>query len=1061
MEKSAIGSVAWCAQTEGYQLREQVNQGIVATSMNDESAAWNAWLEREPSFAFQGRDGCHLTVLKEHRGQGRAYWTAYRSVGGKLKRKYLGASTKITLARLEEAATALSEGKAATASGTSPHPRPLPGSSAPVERDQERTPWQASFVATKFFVPTPSHALISRPRLTDLLNQGFTQKLTLVSAPAGFGKTTLVAAWVRALAKDASEKHAQLAWVSLDGRDNDPIRFWSALLTALDQRAPGYFRQALALLQAQSSPELESVLTILINRLAEATTPWVLLLDDYHVISEQTVHAQLSFLLERQPPNVHLLLLSRSNPPLPLPRLRAQGEVLEVGAEELRATVEETAAYLSDVMGIQLPRAAVSELTARTEGWLVGLQLVGLSLRRSADPAAMLEEVRGSLRYILDYLVEEVLQQQPPSVQRFLLRTSILDQLCASLCDAVVGKPRGQAGSRQVLQELERANVFVVPLDEHRKWYRYHALFAEALRYQLEQQHADELAALHLRASSWYAERGDTFQAVQHALQARTWLVAADLIEQVPNWLMWNEGQREALTLRQWLHALPADVVRARPRLCLLYAQALYFAAPRATVESWLQAAEAALAASSAETAPASAEREELENLRGEIAAFRAVLAIFQFGDAQAGLALGQRALSLFSPQSLAARADVLLVQATAHFADGEMGAASQSALEAERLAQATGNIPGAIISLSVAARCLLVAGHLHEAWRVLERAVRLGSELEWDLSLRMDQVYALQAEILREWNQLDEALALTTEAIQRAERLGTPTTLLAVYAALARIELSRGDPEAARAALERGDDVKRRLDSKQLFSFISSFHTIVTQMKLWLVQGELAHASRWAGELLRNGGSSAATGREREEVALIRLLLAQDRPTEARTRLMPLLERATRQERWWHVIELRLLQAKTRLHEEQEALACLSHAVQLAEPEGYVRIFVDEGPRLEMLLRRLREQEHKEGPTPYLDTLLAAFPPRERAEQHSWSPLQQGVLDPLSQRELEVLGQLSRGASNYEIAQALVITVETVKRHVGNILGKLRVNNRTQAGARARMLGLLADESP
>ncbi len=1054
MEKSAIGSVAWCAQTEGYQLREQIDQGIVATSVNDESAAWNAWLEREPSFAFQGRDGCHLTVLKEKRGQGRAYWTAYRSVGGKLKRKYLGASTKITLARLEEAATALSEGTAA--SGISPHPLPLPGSSAPVERDQERTPWQASFVATKFFVPTPSHALISRPRLTDLLNQGFTQKLTLVSAPAGFGKTTLVAAWVRALAKDASEEHAQVAWVSLDGRDNDPIRFWTALLTALDQRAPGYFRQALALLQAQPSPELESVLTILINRLAEATAPWVLLLDDYHVISERTVHAQLSFLLEHQPPHVHLLLLSRSDPPLPLPRLRAQGEVLEVGAEELRATVEETAAYLSDVMGIRLPGAAVSELTARTEGWLVGLQLVGFSLRRSADPAAMLEEVRGSLRYILDYLVEEVLQQQPPSVQRFLLRTSILDQLCASLCDAVVGKPRGQAGSRQVLEELERANVFVVPLDEHRKWYRYHALFAEALRYQLEQQHADELAALHLRASSWYAERGDTFQAVQHALQARTWQVAADLIEQVPNWLMWNDGQHEALTLRQWLQALPADVVRARPRLCLLYAQALYFAAPSATVESWLQVAEAALAAS-----PASAEREEQENLLGEIAAFRAVLAIFQFGDAQAGLALGQRALSLFSPQSLTARADVLLVRATAHFADGEMGAASQSALEAERLAQATGNIPGAIFSLSVAARSLLVTGHLQEAWGVLERAVRLGSELEGDLSPRMDQVYALQAEILREWNRLDEALALTTEAIQRAERLGTPATLVVVYAAQARVALSRGDPEAALAVLERGEDVKRRLDSTQLFSFVSSFHTIVTQMKLWLVQGERAHAARWAGELLRNGGSSAATGREREEVALILLLLAQDRPTEARTRLMPLLERATRQERWGHVIELRLLQAKTRLHEEQEALACLSHAVQLAEPEGYVRIFVDEGPRLEMLLRRLREQEHKEGPTPYLDTLLAAFPPRERAEQHSWSPLQQGVLDPLSPRELEVLGQLSRGDSNYEIAQALVITVETVKRHVGNILGKLRVNNRTQAGAQARKLGLLADEAP
>jgi AAA ATPase domain len=466
MGKSAIRSVAWHAPTASYQINKQANHGTVATPVNDERAAWNAWLERVSSFAFQSRDGCHLTVLKEQRGHGRAYWTAYRSVGGKLKRKYLGASTRVTLARLEQAAAALTASKTATAAA---YPLPPKDSSFTVECDQHRTPWQASFVATKFFVPTPSRTLISRPRLVALLMEGFTQKLTLVSAPAGFGKTTLVSAWVRSLPKD----HAQVAWVSLDSRDNEPICFWTAVLTALEQRAPGIGRAALTLLHAQPSLTLEYVLATLINRLSETTTPWVLLLDDYQVISKPAIHAQLLYLVEHQPSHVHLLLLSRSDPPLSLPRLRARGEILEVGAEELRATVEETAAYLSDVMGIRLPEAVVSELTARTEGWLVGLQLVGLSLQRSANPATMLEEVRGSQRYILDYLVEEVLQQQPPAVQRFLLRTSILEEFCAPLCDAVVGKPQGHQSSQQVLEELERANVFVVPLDEHRQWYRY------------------------------------------------------------------------------------------------------------------------------------------------------------------------------------------------------------------------------------------------------------------------------------------------------------------------------------------------------------------------------------------------------------------------------------------------------------------------------------------------------------------------------------------------------------------------------------------------------------
>lgn len=1047
MGKSAIRSVAWNAPMAGYKISEQTDQGTVATLVNGESDAWNGWLERVPSFAFHSRDGRHLTVVKEHRERRGAYWIAYRSIGGKPKKKYLGVPNRVTLARLEQVALTLTESEPRTSSTRSLPPQDLP---ATVERDQSRTPWQESLVATKFLVPAPLHALIARPRLTALLNQGSKQKLILVSAPAGFGKTTLVSTWVRSLPED----QARVAWVSLDEGDNDSVRFWTAVLSALDQCAPGRFHDVLALLHTSPTPALEYILTMLINRLPQTTTPWVLLLDDYHTISDPAVHAQLSFLLERQPPPLHLILLSRSDPPLNLARLRARGQILEVRTEQLRCTQEETRAFLTEVMEIEPPEVVLQEITARTEGWLAGLQLVGLLLQRTADPAEMLEEVRGSQRYILDYLVEEVLEQQSAPVQTFLLRTSILERLCAPLCDAVTG----QTDSQQLLEELERANVFVVPLDGHRHWYRYHTLFAEALRSRLEQQQADEIDRLHVRASLWYAEQGNTHEAVQHALWAHAWQLAADLVERLHFSLSWSQGQGEALTLRQWLQELPTEVVRARPRLCLVYAQVLHGGAPFSTVESWLQAAEAALAASLPETISASAEHEDQQNLLGEIACFRALLTSYQ-GDTQAVLALCQHALSLFSPSNLHTRADVFLPQAVAYFAAGEARAAYRSALEGERLAQAAGNVPQAILYLRMAARSLMMCGHLHEAWRVLERAVRLAHEQGGVVLPRMDWTYVLQAEILCEWNRLDEALALATQAIQWGERLETPSALVIAYGMLAHLALSRGEPEATRAALERGELFRGKVDDPYELSYISSYFTTVTQVQLWLAQGDLARATHWAEEVLEHEESSPAFGREREEVALIRLHLAQDRPAEALTRLTPLVERATWQERWGHIIELRLLQARAQsmLHEEQEALARLSQALRLAEPEGYVRLFVDEGPLMQMLLSRLQERERKHGPTPYLDTLLAAFPSREQVAQYPWSQSQQGLLDPLSTRELEVLHQLARGASNLEIADTLVITVDTVKRHVGNILGKLQVSNRIQAVVHARTLGLLS----
>ncbi|GHO94614.1 HTH-type transcriptional regulator MalT [Reticulibacter mediterranei] len=904
-------------------------------------------------------------------------------------------------------------------------------------------------MSTRFHAPVPSHVLISRPHLILLLNQSFHHPLILISAPAGFGKTTLASVWVHSLPND----QIQVAWISLDREDNDPVQFWITILTALEEGTHSSFHQLLELLHARPAPPLEHILTLLANRFGDTTRPWLLLLDDYQVISDSSIHNQLSYLLEHQPPNVHLLLLSRNEPPLSLARLRANGLLLEVREEQLRATVEETRVFLTEVTSMRPPDEVIEELAWHIEGWWVGLRLLGFLLQRCTDPTGMVTEIRGGQRDIMDYLVEEVLRQQSAPMQRFLLRTSILEQLCSPLCNAVTGEPDAQ----QKLVALERANIFVKPLDEHRQWYRYHTFFAEALRSQLALQHADEIDVLHVRACSWYAEQGNTFEAIRHALLAHAWQLAADLIEQVPHWFMWNEGENHAGQLRQWLNQLPAVVLRTHPQLCLIYAQALHFVAPHATTEYWLQAAEMGLLTSLAQTDKTSASCKTQENLLGEIATFRAVQAIYQFGDAQTGLALCQQARTLFSPENLPLQSEALLVQAIAHFANGEMKGAYRSALQAEQLAQEAHLIPGAVFSLSIAGRCLIVAGHLYEAWEMLERAVHLANMREEGPLPRMDLIYALQAEILQEWNRLDEALALITQAIELAEQLGTSATSIVIYTMLARVALSRGQLEVARSALKHIEALKKGSNNPLLYSF----HTAVTQMQFWLVERDLTHATTWAEALLEHKRSCAAIVREREEMALVHLLVAQDRPKEALTCLIPLLEHAEQQERWSHVLELLLLQTKTYelLGEEREALILLSYAVQMAEPEGYVRLFADEGS-LFTLLRCLWEREHKLGPTPYLDTLLAAFSTCEQAEQLPTQSRRPETLTQLSNREMEVLQSLSHGASNQEIAENLVITIETVKRHLGKIFRKLQVHNRTQAVVRSRMLGLLTKET-
>ena len=1053
MPKLTIAHVIWNTQDAIYQVQEKVAPQTSIPVMDFASAAWQEWLGRVPSFAFQSKEGHRFTARKEARARRGTYWVAYRKAGGKLTHSYIGRPEAVTLARLEQVARSLAgQDRQDTVApglneGDAVHEQQVwPASSHTLD-------WQDQYLATKFFVPTTPHALVRRPRLFSLLEEGRKRPLTLVSAPAGFGKTTLLAAWVQA----QTPGNQLVAWVSLDEEDNDPVRFWSYVLTALDRIQPGTYRELARYLRAAEHPPLPSVLTACLNRLAEGDSSLMLVLDDYHLITEPEVHTSLSSFLEHLPAHVHVLLSTRADPPLPLTRLRGRGHLLEVRADQLRTTPGEATAFLREVMHVDLPEHELAAVEKRTEGWLVGLQLVGLSLQgrpSSTSSRDLLEEISGQHGYILDYLTEEVLSHQEPAVQHFLLHTCILERLTAPLCDAVTG----QRDSQQMLEALQRTNLFVVPLDSQRRWYRYHALFAEALRARLEQEEEMSVRELHQRASQWFAGQGDLTGAVQHALSACDWQRAADLIEQHRQIYEWTSDTYPLM--HGWLQRLPEEVVRARPRLCLFTAHALSNGATPQVIDGWLIQAEAAMAASrerSSHEVNTPAAPAEQDDLLGMILAWRALLAP-HFGDAQAALVLSEQALLLLSEQNLDARQTVTEARLHALTALGEV--VTHDYVQRSAYEHSRGRLWTAIGYLNEAAiRAINQTGRLHEAWGLLKQAVELGHAARTWPYPEMGDVSAFQALVLREWNQLEEAHDCAHQAVQIAEHIGSPMQQLEAYGTLLRIAFSRGELEEARAALEQAERAAR-----DVTPYNQAFFLTVERVRFLLASREPGRAERLVEHLLNLQPPLVPLARERVVVALARVWLAQGRPEEVLSLLIPLLETASRQERWANVIELRLLIALAyqMQSDEQQALIQLSEAVRLAQPEGYIRSFVDEGAAMGKLLSALRARSRRQNTpegevtTRYLERVLAAFAPQTGADHRA---SQHGLPEPLSGREHDVLTLMAVGASNQEIAERLVISVDTVKRHVSNVLSKLGVSNRTQAVSRARELGLLAPE--
>ena len=1044
MLKLAIARVAWNAQDAIYQVHKQAQERTSLSPLDFESQAWQEWLAQWPSFAFQSKHGYRFTARKETRTRGNTYWVAYRKVGGKLTHTYFGRPEDITLSRLEQVASSLAGQGSQEANGL------------PVLEQQPRQEpsitmgWQDQYLSTKFFVPVAPHVLIARPRLFSLLDEGSRRPLTLVSAPAGFGKTTLLSAWVQA----QPTGNPLVAWVSLDEADNDPVRFWSYVLTALDRVRPGNYSKFATYLQAEAQPSLQSVMTACLNRLVEQPEPLILVLDDYHLLTDEALHTSLTSFIERLPPQVRVILSTRADPPLPITRLRGRGQLLEVRADQLRATPEEARAFLGEVMNIELPEQELAAVEERTEGWLVGLQLVGLSLQGRPTSIDLFEEVSGQQGYILDYLTEEVLSRQEPAVQRFLLHTSILERLTAPLCDAVTG----QSGSQQVLEMLHRANLFLVPLDSQRRWYRYHALFAEALRSRLEQVEGEVIRDLHLRASQWYAEQGDTITAVQHAMSACDWERAADLLEPLAQIRFWG---REQTIARRFLESFPAEKLRSRPLLALLYALILDLDTSFTTADAWMQIAEEGLRASVAEQATASAKGglnafPDRETLLREVLIQRAAMRDTR-GDAFAALTYIEKTRLHLADQDIQKHPSLAFTESMIHMVLGEAVPATAKIHNALTIWEQFGNTasPALIMTcLCLAAYYSSGRGHLQEAWRLLEQADQLSSRPDGFPYPSMAIVYAYQANLLREWNRLDKALERAKMAVQLTNSTSGSMAFTAL-AFLFKVLLARGEIEEASTVLQRAERVRDHLQNP----YVYALYVLVDQVRFWLACGEIARAAQWAERLERTDRLPSPLAQERVDVALAHVELVQGKPGEALTLLMPRLDSATQQERWGNVIELRLLEslAYQSLGQEHKALTALTEAVQLAQPEGYIRSFVDVGASMAMLLSTLRDWKRKQGPTPYLDSVLAAFPQQSKAGNIA---LQHPLPDPLSGREQEVLHLLAQGASNQEIAVALVVTLDTVKRHVSNILSKLAVNNRTQAVAQARAFGLLRGES-
>ena len=845
-------------------------------------------------------------------------------------------------------------------------------------------------------------------------------KLTLISAPAGFGKTTLVSEWL-----DHTERPS--AWLSLDEVDSEPTRFLTYFISALQVIETDIGAGLLTVLQSPQLPPIESFLTTLINEVAMMPDEFILVLDDYHLIDNKQVDDSLVFLLEHLPPQMHLVITTREDPPFPLARLRVRGQLTELRSSDLRFSHEEVAGFLNQIMGLELSDQDVNALENRTEGWIAGLQLAVISMQGHSDITEFIESFTGSHYFVMDYLVEEVLNQQPEHVHTFLLYTSIFDRLCGSLCDAVLNDSSfsGQA----ILETIERANLFLIPLDNERRWYRYHHLFADLLRQRLEQMMATPtsdsqptMVELHIRASQWYESNSLEIEAFEHATLAND-------IERAERLLEGNEipllFRGVVMPVLNWLNALPKAILDEKPSLWVWSAFASSYVGLATDIENKLQAAERAIQGEISDS--------RNRDLLGRIASLRAMIAV-PYDDLESIFHQGQRALEYLHPDNIPVRISAIWALGYAHQVQGDRQSATRAFDEVVSISDGTGNIINRIMAKTNLGQIQESDNQLHLASRTFQEVI--------DLVDNIPRAYACEAylglaRIFYQWNDLDASEAYVQESIQLANYFQNIVTPASGKLLLAYLKLIQGHVVEANRELNEVEEFLRQNNFEQMIPQL-----VATQIQFMLHQENFTTAYELAQDY---------------DIPLsqARVFIAQGEPEQAFSILESYRQHV--EEKGWADEQLKsmILQALA-FHTQgniDEAIQLLKDALLLAEPNGFIRIFVDEGSQMEQLLSEASDRGNK---LDYIRKLLEAFHETVQKRHVKFTSSQQPLIEPLSERELEILQLVADGLSNREISERLFLALSTVKGHNRNIFGKLQVQRRTEAVARARELGLL-----
>jgi LuxR family maltose regulon positive regulatory protein len=888
-----------------------------------------------------------------------------------------------------------------------------------------------SLLRTKLFIPLVRARLVGRPRLTEKLNAGLDRALILVSAPAGYGKTTLVSGWLR-------ETGIPCAWLSLDEDDNEPRRFLQYLVAAIRMIVPTIPGDAVQMLSGTAAASVEALLTVIINEISLQGRPLVLALDDLHAIHARPVLDALHFLIEHIPPELHVMLLSRSDLPLPLARLRARGQIQDLRAGDLRFDPGEVAAFLKDVMGLALTADDIASIEARTEGWIAGLQLAALSLQGSHDAHSFVEEFASRQDYMVDYLVEEVLNAQPDDIRTFLLQTSGLGRMCGELCDAVLEPAPGvPPAGRDTLQALHERNLFVMPLDDELRWYRYHHLFADVLHKHLRHLDSALAARLDARAAAWYEANGHLAEAIHHSIAAGNHAHAVRLIEQNGCSLL---IRGEVLTLEAWLDAVEGSAPD-QPWLPIYRGWITTLTGNADRIEEHLRRAEDRIAA----LPP----RPDMATMKGAIAAARA----------QSFNVRGQPAAAAeFARQAVAQLTDTdattcsLRVVAIALLGDasmirGDLDVAWEAYNEANRFVKSAGDVHLSIVLNSNLANILMQQGQLRRAAAIHRETLALAALPGGGLASIGGRTCIELGQICYEWNQLEEAAAHLERGLDLCRPWGNRDMLAIGLSLRAQLVAVRGDADQVRKDMQSAHQLVR---DYRLASTHSNW-VKAALARLWLAQGEISRVVDLVEESGITDAAEVPYPREPELIMLIRLRLAQGDPDAALRSIRQLIPRAEASRRHASLIELQVLQALAAQAQGDldAALVCLGAALRLARPEGYVRSFLDEGGGLARLLYQAKTRGVEAG---YAAELLEAA----RGGAGTKVPPAQWLPQPLTARELEVLRLIDRGCSNQDVAAELYISLATVKRHISNIYTKLDASSRTQALSRSRELGML-----